>query len=59
MKYLQIGGIILAHLAESTGMRLNKKHDMEVIAGPPNSDLTVVEQRGIPVFVVPTLLKNT
>ena len=36
-----------------------RKHDIEVMEGPPNSDLVAIQQKGIPVFVVPTLLVNT
>ena len=33
----------MAHFTGSTGIRMNKKHDIEVIEGPPNSDLTSIE----------------
>ena len=59
MKYLQIVSLFLAQIKDSSAITLHKKHDLEVIAGPPNSELTSLDQHGVPVFVVPTLLMNT
>ena len=51
--------LLLAHFSHSSAITLHKKHDIEVLAGPPDSELTSLEQHGVPVFVVPTLLVNT
>ena len=36
-----------------------RKHDIEVMQGPPNNEMVAIQQKGVPVFVVPTLLVNT